>query len=346
MLSTLYRWWAQDGVGGLGKTEQVTRGVHRGGAGSLPCQLPPELSARVENLHLGHAGSVAQIFRAWTRDGREAALKVVPSAVGEAVLAETQAADQAGALAGWALGTRIASVIGELNRGLTRELSMRHEREMARRLRAALAEHPHCCVPSEIPELCTDAVYAYEYVHGITAAVAMASSVVDGRHVIADRLSHVFFELLHVHGLLLLDPNLTNVVVGDGALWLIDLGAVAVMDGDQRALLTELHATRGDCAELSRLIGAPPDQAALIADCMAAFWDERREFPDSSRVLGLLTDRAMLAVDVDPAISPLFRATVTLIASLQRAGVTRLRVSAHMERLAARAAGGAGNDVS
>lgn len=332
MFSTLYRWWCADGIGAVGKCEQVASGIHRGGAGGAPCKLPERLLARVATVALSHAGSIAQIFTAQYHE-KHIALKVVPSEVARLVLDEVSAANNAGGLLATLTRTRMAEAVQKLNEGLARELCMQHERAMARRLREALRANRHRVrVPEEVTELCDRSIYAYEYVVGMTARDAIAGAHAQSE--LVERICSTFFELLHLHGLLLLDPNLNNFIVDhEGCVWLIDTGATEILSEQQLATARALHSSRGDAKALSQLLSVPEERCGPIVRCMEAFWDSSVSLPNDGEVLGMMTDPRMLTVDFDPDIIALFRATATLVTSLQRAGVTSIDVVEQMDAI-------------
>jgi ubiquinone biosynthesis protein len=181
------------------------------------------------------AASIGQTHLARLRDGEPVVVKVrrpgieVGVARDSAVLrwASRTAARRSAAVR--ALG--LAPLAEELVRSIDGELSYLAEAAGARALESATTE-PGVRIPHVVTDLSTDAVLVLQRIHGRPVSdVAAVDATGVPRAELAGRLLATFMTQVMAAGVFHADPHPGNVLVdADGTLWLIDFGAVGIID--------------------------------------------------------------------------------------------------------------------
>jgi ubiquinone biosynthesis protein len=181
------------------------------------------------------AASIGQTHLAELRDGEQVVVKIrrpgieVGVARDSAVLRWASRTASRRSEAVRSLG--LAPLADELIRSIHGELSYLSEAANARAL-AAAATDPHVRVPKVITGLSTDGVLVLERVVGkpVSDLEAIDATGVP-RAELADRLLKSFMGQVMTAGVFHADPHPGNILVdAQGVLWLIDLGAVGIID--------------------------------------------------------------------------------------------------------------------
>lgn len=125
----------------------------------------------------------------------------------------------------------LAPLADELIRSIDGELSYLAEASNARALEAATTD-PRIRIPGIVTDLSTDGVLVMERVQGtpVSDAAAVDATGVP-RAELASRLLAAFLSQVMTAGVFHADPHPGNVLISaDGTLWLIDFGAVGIID--------------------------------------------------------------------------------------------------------------------
>ncbi|GAA1866462.1 AarF/UbiB family protein [Pseudonocardia ailaonensis] len=181
------------------------------------------------------AASIGQTHLATLRDGEPVVVKIrrpgieVGVARDSAVLrwASRSAARRSAAVR--SLG--LVPLADELIRSIDGELSYLTESTSARALAAATTD-PGIRIPAVHTELSTDGVLVMERVMGrpVSDAAAVDATGVP-RAELADRLLGTFLSQVMTAGVFHADPHPGNILIdAEGSLWLIDFGAVGIID--------------------------------------------------------------------------------------------------------------------
>lgn len=206
---------------------------------------PDRVFSRIDEAPLGCA-SLAQVHRAWLRDGREVAVKVQrPDIAG--VIAEDL--DLLATLAGQAdrmteIGRRMhfADWVGEFRKSLSAELDYRVEAQNLDRFAGHFARYPELSVPAPVWDLTRTRMLTMELVHGtkVTDISGIRRTEQDMGH-LAGTLLRAYLDQVFVHGEIHADPHPGNMLLTpDGRLALFDLGMVAHVPPRQRDRLLKL----------------------------------------------------------------------------------------------------------
>jgi ubiquinone biosynthesis protein len=212
------------------------------------------------------AGSIAQVHRARTREGREVVVKVRRPAIERDIERDlvllASLARRAAARSPDIARIDPVGLVGELGANLRLELDFGHEAECLRRMREVVAGTAH--VPEVVAELSTAAVLTMEWVDAVkVGATSMAAA--DAR--VAARAVVACFATQYLRGTMFhADPHAGNLLwTPDGRLVLLDLGATGAVDDAMRRMLFRLSvaAARRDGERLAEvalaMVHAPPD---------------------------------------------------------------------------------------
>lgn len=181
------------------------------------------------------AASIGQTHLAELRGGDEVVVKIrrpdveVGVARDSAVLRWASRAAVRRSEAARSLG--LVAVADELVRSVEKELDYVHEAANARIL-AAASEDAAVQVPTVRTSFSTDAVLVMDRIHGrpVSDRVAVDACAVP-RSELANRLLRTFLDHVLRHGVFHADPHPGNILVdAEGTLWLIDCGAIGVID--------------------------------------------------------------------------------------------------------------------
>jgi hypothetical protein len=273
-----------------------------------------------------HVGTIATVDRREV-DGRILAFKrlrdgCIATVKNDAAALQTMASigQHCGLTATTAFAGMAKDLIGELD--LERECRnthmlldvLGHERYSAFRVRA----------PTPVDELSSQKQFVYGYIHG---------AVLNPDHDIGviERFVKTYFTLLHLDGIVLLDPRRQNVIVEDdtGEIVIIDAGATRRMTHAEYAHNTRLHMCGLDKKQLrSRLGGADvsPELVDTLMGFCTPFWDREAEFPDVSIIRDFIKTPSLLSEKLDPSVAAITRSMLTLCHTIAQLGCRKIDV--------------------
>jgi ubiquinone biosynthesis protein len=204
------------------------------------------------------AASLAQVHRAWMRDGRAVVVKVQRPAIRELIVGDL---DALGEIAHFLdehteLGRRyeFENMLVTLRKSLLRELDFTIEANNLHNISENLLEFDQIVIPQPVDDYTTTRVLTMEYIAGkkITALNPLRLVEVDGSS-LADELFSAYLKQFLVDGLFHADPHPGNVfLTDDDRIALLDLGMVGRVTGTFRdnllRLLLAISEGRGDAA--------------------------------------------------------------------------------------------------
>jgi len=204
------------------------------------------------------AASLAQVHRAWMRDGRAVVVKVQRPGIRELIVGDL---DALGEIAHFLdehteLGRRyeFENMLVNLRKSLLRELDFTIEANNLHNISENLLEFEQLVIPDPIDDYTTTRVLTMEYITGkkITALNPLRLLEIDGAS-LADELFSAYLKQFLVDGLFHADPHPGNVfLTDDDRIALLDLGMVGRVTGTFRdnllRLLLAISEGRGDAA--------------------------------------------------------------------------------------------------
>ncbi len=218
------------------------------------------------------SGSLAQVHRGVTRDGRSVAVKVQRPGIRPQIRDDLDALRELAGLlddhSSRARRYRLADILEQFRRSLLRELDFRNEARNLEALGRNLEGIETIVVPRPVPDYSTDRVLTMDLIHGrkVTALSPVVLIELDRRR-IADDLFRAYLRQILVDGFFHADPHPGNVLLTDDhRLALIDLGQTATLTGEMRDALTRLLLAVADgngdeAAEILVELSEPEDQA-------------------------------------------------------------------------------------
>jgi ubiquinone biosynthesis protein len=180
------------------------------------------------------AASIGQTHTAVLPDGRPVVVKVRRPGVEVGVARDSAvlrwATRQLSRRSEAARSLGVQAIADELIRSVEQELNYVHEAANAKALGAVPT--PGVRIPPVVADLSTEGVLVIDRVAGVSVA---DTDAVDrcgvARPVLADRLLSAFLNQVMVSGVFHADPHPGNILIdGEGTLWLIDFGAVGLID--------------------------------------------------------------------------------------------------------------------
>ena len=216
------------------------------------------------------AASLAQVHRAWMRDGRAVVVKVQRPGIHELIVGDL---DALGEIAHFIdqhteLGKRYEfdNMLVNLRKSLLRELDFTIEANNLHTIAENLIEFEHIVIPEPVDDYTTTRVLTMEYVAGkkITALNPLRLLEIDGAS-LADELFSAYLKQFLVDGLFHADPHPGNVfLTDDDRIALLDLGMIGRVTGTFRdnllRLLLAISEGRGDAAaEAAVKMGEPKE---------------------------------------------------------------------------------------
>src|SRR6476659_137288 len=204
------------------------------------------------------AASLAQVHRAWMRDGRAVVVKVQRPGIRELIVGDLEAL---GEIAHFLdehteLGRRyeFENMLVNLRQSLLRELDFTIEANNLHTISENLLEFDQLVIPEPVDDYTTTRVLTMEYIAGkkITALNPLRLLEIDGAS-LADELFSAYLKQFLVDGLFHADPHPGNVfLTDDDRIALLDLGMVGRVTGTFRdnllRLLLAISEGRGDAA--------------------------------------------------------------------------------------------------
>lgn len=178
------------------------------------------------------AASLAQVHRAYMRDGRAVVVKVQRPDIRELIVADLEALGEMAHFldAHTELGRRyeFENMLVNLRKSLLRELDFTIEANNLDTIADSLVEFDEIIVPEPIEDFTTTRVLTMEYISGrkITALNPLRLLEIDGA-ALADSLFRAYLKQFLVDGLFHADPHPGNVfLTDDNQIALLDLGMV------------------------------------------------------------------------------------------------------------------------
>src|SRR5437870_5920810 len=217
------------------------------------------------------AASLAQVHRAYLRDGRAVVVKVQRPGVREQIVNDLEALEEVAGFidAHTEVGKRyeFGNLLTDLRRSLLRELDFQREASNLIRLRESLREYKNIVVPRPIEDLTTSRVLTMDYIPGknIANLSPLRLLEIDGAG-LSKELFRAYLKQMLVDGFFHADPHPGNVfLTNDDRIALLDLGMVAnitarFQDNLLRLLLAISEGRGDEAAEISIRMGeAKPD---------------------------------------------------------------------------------------
>lgn len=212
------------------------------------------------------AASLAQVHRAYMRDGRAVVVKVQRPNIREQIVADLEALEQVAEFIDnhTELGRRyeFGNVLGALRKSLLQELDFKTEANNLATFSENLREFERIVIPEPIMDFTTSRVLTMEYIPGkkITEISSLRLMEIDGPG-LADELFRAYLQQILVDGVFHADPHPGNVfLTDDERIALLDLGMVGRLMGSFHdnllRLLLAISDGRGeDAAETSIKMG-------------------------------------------------------------------------------------------
>src|SRR5688572_15130361 len=249
------------------------------------------------------AASLAQVHRAYMRDGRAVVVKVQRANIRELIVGDLEAL---GEIAHFLddhteLGKRyeFENMLVNLRKSLLRELDFTIEANNLHTLAQNLAEFDNIVIPEPIEDYTTTRVLTMEYIAGkkITALNPLRLLEIDGS-LLADELFSAYLKQFLVDGIFHADPHPGNVfLTDDNRIALLDLGMVG-------------RVTRTFQDNLLRLLLAISEGRGEVAAEAAIKMGEAKEKFDRRSFHRRITD--LVAENSDAVLSKLNAGKVTL----------------------------------
>jgi ubiquinone biosynthesis protein len=204
------------------------------------------------------AASLAQVHRAWMRDGRAVVVKVQRPDIRELIVADLEALSEIAHFLDQhtELGKRyeFENMLVNLRKSLLRELDFTIEANNLYTIGQNLLEFDQIVVPEPIDDYTTTRILTMEYVAGkkITALNPLRLLEIDGAS-LADELFSAYLNQFLVDGIFHADPHPGNVfLTDDDRIALLDLGMVGrvtrTFQDNLLRLLIAISEGRGDTA--------------------------------------------------------------------------------------------------
>jgi len=214
------------------------------------------------------AASLAQVHRAYMRDGRAVVVKVQRPNIREQIVEDLEALNEIARFldAHTELGRRyeFENMLVNLRKSILRELDFKMEANNLISIGQNLAEFEKIIVPDPVEDFTTSRVLTMEYIPGkkITMLSPLRVLEIDGAG-LAEELFRAYLKQILIDGLFHADPHPGNVfLTDDDRIGLLDLGMVGhVTQGFQdnllRLLLAESEGRGEDAAEVAIKMGEP-----------------------------------------------------------------------------------------
>ena len=249
------------------------------------------------------AASLAQVHRAWMRDGRAVVVKVQRPDIRELIVGDLDALGEISHFLDQhtELGKRyeFENMLIQLRKSLLRELDFTIEANNLHTIGENLIDFDQIVIPEPIDDYTTTRVLTMEYIEGkkITALSPLRLLEIDGA-ALADELFSAYLQQFLVDGIFHADPHPGNVfLTDDDRIALLDLGMVGrvtrTFQDNLLRLLLAISEGRGDSAA---------EAAVKMGEAKEGF--ERRAF--DRRIADLVTENS------DAVLSHLNAGKVTL----------------------------------
>jgi ubiquinone biosynthesis protein len=199
------------------------------------------LFAEFERAPMASA-SLGQVHEAILNDGRRVAVKVQHHDIDRIVRLDLRTIRRIMAIVQWFVPIEgLDSYYLQIRELLRQELDFQLEADNIERIQKNFATSPRVAFPSPIRELSTRRVLTTTFVEGIKIAdvQAIEAAGIDKKD-LAERLVRTYCQMIFVDGTYHADPHPGNILVRkDGALILLDFGAVAQLSPEMREGIPE-----------------------------------------------------------------------------------------------------------
>jgi predicted unusual protein kinase regulating ubiquinone biosynthesis (AarF/ABC1/UbiB family) len=214
------------------------------------------------------AASLAQVHRAYMRDGRAVVVKVQRPAIREQIVEDLEALEEVAHFmdAHTELGKRyeFGNMLLGLRKSLLQELDFNSEASNLVMFAENLREFERIIIPEPILDYTTSRILTMEYIPGkkITDVSPLRFLEIDGPR-LADELFRAYLQQILIDGVFHADPHPGNVfLTEDARIALLDLGMVARLvatfhDNLLRLLLSISEGRGEDAAEAAIKMGEP-----------------------------------------------------------------------------------------
>jgi len=188
------------------------------------------------------SASLGQVHAARLADGRRVAVKVQHRDIDRIVRLDLRTIRRIMAIVQWFVPVQgLDAYYHQIKALLDHELDFALEADNIERIAKNFANDKRVVFPKPVPELCTRRVLTTTFVEGVKVSdvEALGALGVNKRDV-AERLVRVYCQMIFVDGTYHADPHPGNVLVrGDGAIVLLDFGAVAELSPQMREGISE-----------------------------------------------------------------------------------------------------------
>ncbi len=215
-------------------------------------EIEQQLGGRLEDIFASFdrrpiaAGSIAQVHRATTRQGKDVVVKARRPLIAETIKTECEILEDLSGLLKATLFERDTidpkRIVQEFSEAVSREVDLSAERRNQIRFLRNFKDDPAIHIPEVYEEYCSEGVLTMEYIEGIKPGdtEAIKNAGLDPRIIArrgADFVLAQIFELGFFHA----DPHPGNFfLLPDNVLAPIDFGQVAYLSSDDRGLLKEI----------------------------------------------------------------------------------------------------------
>lgn len=216
------------------------------------------------------AASLAQVHRAWMRDGRAVVVKVQRPDIREQIILDLESLEEMAKFldAHTEVGKRyeFENMLVGLRRSLLRELDFKLEANNLLALAENMREFERLILPEPIEDFSTSRILTMDYIPGkkITELTPLRLMEIDGPG-LARELFRAYLKQILLDGLVHADPHPGNVfLTDDGCIALLDLGMVTRVLPSFRdkllRLLVAISEGRGeDAADIAISMGEPKE---------------------------------------------------------------------------------------
>lgn len=278
------------------------------------------------------AASLAQVHRAYMRDGRAVVVKVQRPNIRDQIVEDLEALEAVAEFIDQhtEVGKRyeFGNMLVSLRRSLLRELDFKREAGNLIKLGASLREFEDIIVPRPIEDFTASRVLTMEYIPGknITSLSPLRLLEIDG-DALSRELFRAYLKQILVDGFFHADPHPGNVfLTDDDRIALLDLGMVSHITGafqdDLLRLLLAISENRGDdAAEISIRMGEPKpnfektDYKRRVANLVARNADKSLQRIDAGHVVLQIT---RISADCWLRLSPEFTMIAKTLMNLDR----------------------------
>ncbi len=220
--------------------------------GTMQAVVEDELGEKLENIFAAFdpeptgAGSIAQVHRARTVDGRDVVLKVRRPGVVDIIRVECEILHNLAKM----LKSRMdehdtidpVEIVHEFTTVIEKEVDLGLERQNQLRFAAHFADEPNIHVPAVYRDLCTDAVLTMEYIDGVKAVggAALKERGFDPKLIAETGVNFVMRQIFDT-GFFHTDPHPGNFLLTDGnVLAPLDFGQVATLTERDRDMISDI----------------------------------------------------------------------------------------------------------